>query len=127
MVRNKKSAARKCQGIQDEQTVAGAPAWKACQAQDSVPDPRGAGGLHGLLWFVFAFWAEMRMVAEVFGETWFGTKQCSWKNYEDFTVVQSEGNEVSDQGGHSEVPNWGLLKRTWEEELLMNWIAFLER
>lgn len=39
---NKKSVARKCQGIQGEPTTAGVSAWKARQAQGFVPDPRGA-------------------------------------------------------------------------------------
>lgn len=51
MVQNKNSAAGKCQGVQEEQTSAEVPAWKACQAQGSVPDPGGAGGLHDLFCF----------------------------------------------------------------------------
>lgn len=92
-------------------TTAGARAWQACRAQESVQTP-GARGLHGL--FGFAFLTEIGAVEKMLRETEFGTNKCSWRNSKHFPVVWSGGDKAWGQGGSSEVPKRGLCKGSSE-------------
>lgn len=54
-VGNKSSVERKYQWIPEEQVTAGVPAWRACQGQGLVPNPRRAGKALGICLFVVWF------------------------------------------------------------------------